>query len=620
MVVLGPAFPMQSAQAEESELDITLASVIPNSRGLTLMGTVYNSSASQLYQTQVVLWRDNEPITTTSQLAIRLKQTPDTESGVLFKKAAASQLLTNKGKSFGSGQTIDFAVYATWDDLGIGPNDVYLVGVRGLGSLESKQSPAVLGQAYTLVTRARPASATLVMLNSAPSLIHDDVFQDDHLQIELQGRLAALLNLARLPGVSWAIDPGLFNEILVMSSTPGDGQDVATKWLEDFKELDQANGYRLPWMNPDLALGLATSDIDMIGMIQATAAANLRFDDLPLLVRAGNGMADQQFIDYVSELQPQVILAQVGSHALLGDITVINTAIEPFPNGPTPDQANTFLQRVQRCLADNALSPEPVVRVIEAVPTTEDVILAEQLVTEGVAVIPLRTITPAASTTALSGKPAAGPLTESVLASYLSAVDSISAYTSLIADPSTDHPQVTDLATLHLLTAILSASWPSDFEAIKYADAVTSWIKSSLSQVVLTATSDVALPTRIATFPVTITNDLEVPVFIRVSATKMSSVDKSAGRIDIPTTQVVAVEPGSKLTLPVSTRVVREGDVDATLRLTTANGIAIGSSAVVRVSARASAWMGWAVVASAFVLFGVGTFLRVRSARKKAKS
>jgi len=182
-----------------------------------------------------------------------------------------------------------------------------------------------------------------------------------------------------------------------------------------------------------------------------------------------------------------------------------------------------------------------------------------------------------------------------------------------------DDPETAFLTTVQPLSAIVSASWPSDNDAIKYSQDVTSWVKSLLSHVVLTSTAELALPTRINSFPVTITNDLEVPVHICVSAVKMTPVGSSVGRLDIPTTDIVTVEPGAKLSLPISARVVRQGDIDVTLGLTTSQGTVIGTPVLVHITARESAWLGWVVVGSAFILFGVGTFLRVRSARKKAR-
>ena len=632
----GFAVPATPAYAVQFELTVAFTAIQTDEAGLTITGTVTNSGTDPLYNAQVVPWADAEVITTPERLRAVTAEAPRPDSGNCTGIAADATRLTQDGVTFDPGQAADFTVRASWADLAVAPTGVQLAGVHACGSEDSWGRPVTIGAERTLVTRVtRTDSATVVLLSSPPSLLHDSLFLDDHLAAELTGRLDTLVKLAARPGMTWAIDPALFREVLTMAQgydvqdgttvSPGTGQAAAEAWLTAFKNLDSARGYRLPWGNPDLTLGLTNSGLDPVAAVTAAEAADPEFAHLPRLIHPGNGLADQGFLDYTSPLQPAVILAATTANATItpaggpttgpGEVAtdglILDTATAPFPDGPDSAGADAGLQRLQRALADNALSPRPVIRVIDSAPAAA---LALRLADTGGGLTPLEPIPPTQEwTAALSTGAADGPLTKAVAAPAQAAAKTIKTYGSLVEDPAG-----AALLTAHALATIASQAWPDDAAATRYAKAVDQSFRAVMAQVTLKAPAEVALTSRGVPFPVTVTNGLAVPVNVRVTGS--SARGTSQGQITIPPTDVVTIQPGDKQTLSLNPNVIREGQATVTLQLTTPDGQSFGDKVLLPVSASASAWMGWAVVGAAFILFVVGTFLRVRTARKKRRT
>lgn len=627
VVVLGVLGVVQAppAHAVQYETTVSFSSVSVGPDGVTLSGTVANTGTDALFRTQVVVWRDRTPLTTHEQLDAALAGDPEADTGDRILLDSSVDVISQGTETFDAGQQADFTVSASWEDLSLTQDGVYLVGVHVRAADVSWGSLVTIGRGRTLVTLnanggLTGSSATVAMLTSAPSLVHDNVFCDDHLAGELSGRLSTLLAFAHTPGISWVIDPALFREISVMSEgylvmsgddlVPGSGQTQASAWLASFHTLSMASAYRLPWGNPDLAMGAAASDPSIV---TASIAAGELYNDLtalPLLVRADNGMVDNDFLDYIAPLKPQIVLAETSSNAEYGPTAILSTLADPFPGGPGPDAPGTALQRIQRAIAEDALTPDTVIRVIQ---TEEDVHLASQPLPSWVTpmgLAPILVNTPWEP--GLSAGQALGTLTVASLDSVAAIQASARTYASLIRDDE----QGASLVAVPAALAV-SQSWDEDESTRTYAAAVSSWIDSILGQVTLTANSNVTLTSHTASFPVTVTNKLDVPVYVRITSQTQHS-GTSLANVSIPYTDVQPIQPGDKLSASLSPVVLREGDVTVLLSLTTQDGYPLGSQAPVLIHADGSAWMGWAVVGAAIVLAGVGTVLRVKSKRSTA--
>ena len=619
------------AQAEpQYEATVVLTNIVSDANGVTLSGTVTSTGTDPLYQVQVMLWRDPTPLTTPDQLDEALKADPDLDTGDRIQTDDSPTIVRSGTDTFDPGESAGFTVSATWDEMDINADGVYLVGVHVRATSVSWGSLVTIGRGRTLVTVANATTAqvaTVVMLTSEPSLLHDDVFIDDHLADELQGRLAALLDLARQPGVSWVIDPALIDEVSHMAdgyevlatvlqpdttaptnppgetvTTPGTGKAQAATWLAAFRTLNQAQGYRMPWGNPDLALGASTG-ADLVSPSQSADLPMNDLEDLPLVVHANNGQADGPFLDSIAPLQPDIVLADSGSSGFIPSGVLLKTLPVPFPGGPGPD-ANTFLQQIQRIVAEDATSGV----TIRVISTEEDAELASQPVPPWVSPILLGAIQPHIDFTAdLSHGTAAGSLSASALDGVRSVETNLAAYSSLISNPAAASSLLAPS-----MARLASQSWGGDDASGAYCHGVNQWISSILAQVSLTATPEVSLTSRTTPFPVTVINKLDVPVSVRVSSQTVP-VGHAPATIIIPLTDVEVIQPGDKIPVILSPTVTRDGDADVIVTLTTQDGYVLDSSATVRLHASSSSWMGWVVVGAAAILFMVGTFLRVRA-------
>jgi len=626
LIMVGAIVGRPIAHADpQYDAEIVFTGINTDENGVTLSGTVTSTGTDPLYRVQVVLWRDRTPLNSRDQLDGALAADPDADTGDRIDTDDAATVVCSGTTSFDPGESADFTVTATWDEMDIHADGVYLVGVHVRAASVSWGSPVTIGRGRTLVTVANNTSAsvaTVVMLTSAPSLIHDDIFIDDHLADELAGRLGTLLDLAHQPGISWVVDPALIDEVSQMAkgyevlapagppdqtappsgaTVPGTGSKQAAEWLNSFTTLNKGQGYRLPWGNPDLVFG-ASNGMDLVSPSQSTNLPMNDLQDLPLVVRSGNGEADDSFLTSIADLQPDIVLADAGTDAVLPHGVLLATLPVPFPGGPGPD-ADTPLQHQQRTLAEDATGT-----TIRVISTEDDAAQAAQPAPAWVTPVLLGAIQAQTDWTPdLSRGTPEGVLTAAELDGIEDVQSTAAAYASLISDTKS-----ADAQTGPAMARLTSLSWAGDAPATAYSQAVDQWISSIMDGVSLTASTEVSLSSRKTPFPVTVVNKLDVPVSVRISAQAIPA-GQSPANLTIPTTEVQTIQPGDKVPVILSPTVTREGDADVILTLTTGDGYILGSSATVRIHASSASWMAWLVVGTAVVLFIVGTFLRVRA-------
>ena len=602
------------AQAAVSyEVEIAFTSVVADATGITLAGTATSTGTDSLYKVQVVMWGDSDAITTEDTLQAVLALDPESDPGDRVAANTATAIIVSGTTAFVPGQTADFTVSATWADLGVTADGAYLVGVHVRASAESWGPLVTIGHGRTLVTRssATHSQATLVMLASAPSLVHDDVFVDDHLAAELAGRLATLTELARRPGVSWAIDPALYHEITVMSEgyqviqdgelVEGSGQALAIVWLSQYAQLDQPAGYRLPWGNPDLAAAAGLSDASAISNTQTAIAANPQLARLPLLVRPANGEVDQSFLNYIEPLHPAVVLAQARTHATWGRAVLLDTYPVAYPAGIDGEGADAELQRLQRAWAEDLLDPDVAIRVIS---DPSEAALASQPIPPWANAVLLNSVRPTTPWTSdLSYASTAG--VRDLVTPAAAANQAISTYAALI-----DDTKMANSLVAPQMAALASQSATNE-TATAYGQAVADWVGTITSSVSIIASPEVTLTDRTSVFPVTVVNNLSVPVRVQINPIEPDRTYIS--NVNLSGSEVVTVQPHDKLTITISTTVLREGEAEAQLQLATADGQAVNQPVTVHIKASFTAWMGWMVVGSAVVLFAVGTIVRVKT-------
>src|SRR5699024_10899110 len=196
---------------------------------ITLAGTVTNTGSRPLHHVQVLMWRDQAPLTTEEQLDWVLQASPGDPPGPAMINPGHFVALTRSSASpdlpvtLPPGESLPFTVTGTVDQLSVPQLDAaYLVGAIVKGNDSASGWPVTIGRTRTLLPVLGPADrqrgsapstelTSVVLLQSAPSRIGPSEFADDHLAEELApgGRLHTLLASAVRDDVSWAVDPDL---------------------------------------------------------------------------------------------------------------------------------------------------------------------------------------------------------------------------------------------------------------------------------------------------------------------------------------------------------------------------------------------------------------------------
>jgi hypothetical protein len=142
----------------------------------------------------------------------------------------------------------------------------------------------------------------------------------------------------------------------------------------------------------------------------------------------------------------------------------------------------------------------------------------------------------------------------------------------------------------------------------------TATVTDATSKVAIVSRGSVSLPGETGIIPVTVANDLDVPVTVGLQVTGEPAV-----RLSTEPVAPITIAPQRKASIEVRARVAGSGPVTAVLQLTTAAGAPYGEPQRLEVGsaayARAAAWVVGAAFALLLVLVGVNAVRRVRVAR-----
>ena len=359
---------------------ITLTSMepqLPTRDGeITVTGRVTNITDQRLNRLEALFWRNQAPIIGRAGLEQALASESNDPLGARYT-GAFQDLFTAAEPSLAPNASVDFRLKVKISDLELAPTDgVYLMGVHIL----QRGNNVAIGRARTFVpvVAARPRSSStttsLVVLNTRPSLVRKGVLSDDHLAAEVgqNGRLTALLKAAEPPGMSFAVDPALIEELQTMAggyqvldsegtTSAGTGQTDATRWLEGFERLQPSHdGYRLLYGSPDIA---ALVHDGQESVLSDAAEANKLVEptrSLPLLVLPAGGAADAATAKAAAALRPSaIVLADTsvkGPTPLLAgsdQVPIVRFTQAAQGGGPGPDPRDTAVQIRQRMLAES---------------------------------------------------------------------------------------------------------------------------------------------------------------------------------------------------------------------------------------------------------------------------
>jgi hypothetical protein len=132
-----------------------------------------------------------------------------------------------------------------------------------------------------------------------------------------------------------------------------------------------------------------------------------------------------------------------------------------------------------------------------------------------------------------------------------------------------------------------------------------------LARVTVLAPEAVTLSSRSGVFPLTVANDLDEPVTVRVDLEPANP-----DRLSVADTGPLRVEPGEKAAVDIRADAVANGRVPVTVQLTTVDGDPLGEPRRVLVVATEYGAIGWGVVAAGMALLALATGVRVARRRR----
>jgi len=646
------------ASAQPATVAVTLTSISPVlGKGGTFEadGTVVNTGDAPIQTVTAALWVSLSPLETRADLASAAAEAPGDRLGVRITEPA--NLLDPVAESLAPGESATFSVKVPVDRLGLGAPGVYPVGVdiraNPLNELRDTVGRLRTFAPYMPDPKAAGtvAVAYIAPFTSSPGVLADGSLLDNSLTSDVapHGRLGRLLSLASSSIVTPAIDPNLLGEATTLAGDhsmrqPGAskvaGNGDAAAFVAGMKRL--VAGRRplvLPFADTDLVSldhqGL-TEPLTGLAALSATAATTAGVTGQVTAMPA-DGYADAAALDTIAAAGIRRIVLSAAS---LPDLTPgtpavsmptnegVLTAIVTDPGLLPAENAQAgvdvpILNR-QRFLAETSLlalaTPKgSTYRVVAALPGDLDV---------------------TATTRGLLHPPAE--------ASWVStkSLDAVVAgkepsYTGTLTYPEATRNQELSFGTVEAVRQLLdrsaalvdiagdrenaSATWqraalrgtsiawrtdPSTGLARVKADAAL--LDAQLGGVKLSVPLLVTLTGSSGSFPVTISNQLNLPVtvYIRINSPNKGIVDPGA-------IQKVEIDAKRRVTSRFTANSERAGVVRLTAHLVTANGEELGAGTAFTIRVTQYGIVGWLILGvGVALLMATAAYRQVRAHRR----
>ena len=671
--------PAQAA-SPESWLSVSIDSMspaVPERDGtVRLGGTVRNTSDVTLTRLQAVLWRSLDPIQDREGMQQALIAKSNEPLGSRVKpQTIFENIPSDDDQTLSPGESTDFDLTADVEEMELPDEDgVYLVGVQVRGRVEAGGDDEILGRGRIFMPLlaaaaqqpdddsdpdAGPGTAanddlvpqqltSVVLLNSRPSLIRTGVLADDHLAAEVAtgGRLRALLEAAGRPGVTYAVDPAMVEELETMrrgyqvlgprdAVTTGTGSVVAARWLDDFARLRaRGDGYRTLYASPDLTALTHASEQEIIAESKAAGNAVETTKALPLLVLPGAGRADGDTMAVAGTLGAKVILvsentARANTPLLsVGGVTpVVTYSATDLTGGPGPSPRRTPVKIRQRALAeswlaaDDASEDEPAaqVRLISsanqaaAVPAAGTPFLLPRTLSD------LLTGTPSTwdEDFAYGNKARAAELDDGQLAEIAALRETYTTYVDLFVDPQRAATQ-----RQAVLPRAASSLWRGEQEAFgRYTQAADDDVSDAIGdKIFIVVTPRVQTTGRAAAFPITVRNKLpasDTDPELNAIKLELRFTSVNSQRLTVAPIKIPNLRAGSSQTENAQVQAETNGAVQVTAALYTATGRRVGEAKPILVNATQAGTIGWIIaIVSGVVLVGATAF-RIRQVAKE---
>ncbi|WP_211124652.1 DUF6049 family protein [Streptomyces yatensis] len=379
-----PAAPAAHAESKATgsrSVDVSITSLTPTapkkSDTLTVSGTVTNDTKSTVSGAEVGL-RVGPTMNGRSAIDTAAHRTGYTEG---LDGTEVDDKYAKKIGKLSAGASRDFSLSIPVDQLHLGENGVYQLGVSLTGGTSSQPWPQVLGiertflpwQSGTATKKSQLTylwpliSATHVTARTDNDEDRTPIFRDDRLAEELApgGRLQQMVALGKNLPITWVIDPDLLATVDAMTkkyevqnpsgngTTAGRGQTVAKQWLDALqKAVDGKQVVALPFADPDLA-SLAHRGKNVTGTLShlqgATELASTTVETI-LGVRPRtdfawpvDGAVDSSIVDVATSAGAHNVIARSDSLRETGGLSYTPTAARQIGGGNTAVVADARL-------------------------------------------------------------------------------------------------------------------------------------------------------------------------------------------------------------------------------------------------------------------------------------
>lgn len=649
------------ASAQPATVTVTLSSMSPVLRkGGTFeaTGTVVNTGDVPIETVNAALWVSLSPLETRSGIAEAAAEAPGDRLGVRITQP--EDLLDEMADSLAPGESARFSLKVPVDQLGLGGAGVYPVGVDIRADAPNELRDTV-GRLRTFAPYVPDPKASgtvdvayVLPFTSAPTAMADGRLLDSSLadDVSPRGRLGKLLSLASNSTVTPAIDPNLLAEAAtlagdhsVLQPVAGKvaGNDDAAAFVTGMKRL--VAGRRalvLPFADTDLVsldhLGL-NQPLTGLAALSATAATTSGLIG-PVTAMPADGYADAAALDTVAAAGIRHVVLSAAS---LPDLTAGTPAVsiptnegtldaivtDPglLPTDSAPTGVDAPILDRQRFLSETSLlalaTPKgSTYRVIAALPrdlavtaTTKDLLHPPAAAT-WVATKSLEALT--------AGKQPryTGTLTypEAIRDQELSlgtvdAVRQLLNRSSTLVEVAGDRVDATGTWQRAALrgTSIAWRADPSTGLALVRAD--TGLLNTQLGSVKLSVPLLVTLTGSSGSFPVTINNQLNVPVTVYIRITSPDT-----GIVDPGPVQKVEVDAKRRVTSRFTANSGRGGVVRLTAHLVTPDGQPLGGGTAFTIRVTQYGIVGWVILGAGVTLLMAAAVYRQVRAHKRARA
>lgn len=608
-----------AAPDNHSPVEITLSEIVPISPQLsgsvTLAGTVRNVTNQPITRVQVHMWRSRTMVSTQEDVRAAVDSEPGDPVGERLldvDRGQVQSIPSAENPTLAPGEEAPFRVTAAVsgpNSLGFTSPGVALVGIHVRG-VPQGQSNHTIGRARTLLAihqGSAPVRSEIVLLSSAPAQLGATLFADDHLEQELQGRLATLLDRALLPGRTVIIDPELIEALTALSAdhsirgnpAPQRASRQAAQWLQRLAPLlTSQRAYQGLYATPNVALAAKRADPHLHNDLH-TAARDLPTSNLPLAVVSTGG---REVTEYCAPSSPELLVTTAGEapgvHRGQPWVAAVSDTL-PAPGPGRPSRAQRSASQAAQAAVDVAAGRTPVHLITEP----SDITALSGL--DGYTVVPVSHVPDRAIAWTTRDIPTANAEWDSAITTGRDAFALWRTLTGGSTAAGDEHK-------------IMARAWSTRFAT---PDAATAWTRAAIAPVVdhvsgraltLQSAGNFVVGSGDTQIPFTVSNSLPSPVKVRLVFTS-----SSPQRIDIEPSDDVIVRAGETSTIIVRPKVAGKATVTMTAQLETDTGQPVGAPQEFTVQASSVGDVGWIVILASGAVFLGATAWRIRAGQRK---